>query len=189
MRVCHSATPANSLAGRPSEVAENEASAFSPAYPHSLPAKRRLQQPHSRGERRDMNPRPLGPQPSALPTELRSPCLARPVRRRRAAAEQALRSIAYSSKQATHSGRFLRETKVMRHGRRSPAAERGRQGAMLPAAPEKTVALLGQFVQTNLKVAALPNGFWPKGMNIPLFSPSWNTYAESLKPPKPLKYR
>ncbi len=28
-----------------------------------------------RGERRDLNPRPLGPQPSALPTELRSPCL------------------------------------------------------------------------------------------------------------------
>jgi hypothetical protein len=26
-----------------------------------------------RGERRDLNPRPLGPQPSALPTELRSP--------------------------------------------------------------------------------------------------------------------
>ena len=44
MRVCHSATPADVCSPTP------------------------------RGERRDLNPRPLGPQPSALPTELRSPC-------------------------------------------------------------------------------------------------------------------
>ena len=31
-----------------------------------------------RGERRDLNPRPLGPQPSALPTELRSPRVPNP---------------------------------------------------------------------------------------------------------------
>jgi hypothetical protein len=36
-----------------------------------------------RGERRDLNPRPLGPQPSALPSELRSPCFSTPVIRHR----------------------------------------------------------------------------------------------------------
>ena len=38
--------------------------------------------PYARGERRDLNPRPLGPQPSALPTELRSPRIAAQSRRR-----------------------------------------------------------------------------------------------------------
>jgi hypothetical protein len=37
-----------------------------------------------RGERRDLNPRPLGPQPSALPTELRSPQYSAPRLRQRA---------------------------------------------------------------------------------------------------------
>ncbi len=39
-----------------------------PPHPRALP----------RGERRDLNPRPLGPQPSALPTELRSPRFSTP---------------------------------------------------------------------------------------------------------------
>ena len=43
-----------------------------PQQPAATAAPLVLQQP-TRGERRDLNPRPLGPQPSALPTELRSP--------------------------------------------------------------------------------------------------------------------